>query len=311
MKVVSLFSGAGGLDLGFQMAGHDIIWANDLYVDAVETYRHNLGEHIICDDIFNINTSDIPNCDIVIGGFPCQGFSVANTKRHEGDERNELYLQLIRVIRDKSPKFFLAENVKGLLNFSKGKIVKLILEDFSSLGYTVQIKLLNAADFGVPQTRERVIIVGVRNDIDFEFKYPSPTHQKDGENGLPKWVSVKDALKDIPDPDLPNTLYNHEYSKYKVIISNYIAHRFIDPDKPAPTVTGRGDERGGVVVLHHPSNTRRMTCRELATIQSFPLDFKFYGTKTSVYRQIANAVPPLLAFAVAKQFNDYQDHVTR
>ncbi len=311
MDVVSLFSGAGGLDLGFIMAGHNIIWANDIYVDAVETYRQNIGNHIICEDIFNVKTNDIPSCDIIIGGFPCQGFSVANTKRNEEDERNKLYLQMIRVIKDKHPKFFLAENVKGLLNFSKGRIAKIILNDLSSLGYKVQIKLLNAADFGVPQTRERVIIVGVRNDIDFEYKYPSPTHQRNGEDDLQKWVSVREALKNIPDPNKPNNLYNHVYSKYKVVISNYIAHRFIDPEKPAPTVTGRGDDKGGVVVLHHPNNIRRMTCRELATIQSFPLNFKFIGTKTSVYRQIANAVPPLLGFAVAKQFNYYQNNAAK
>ena len=113
MKVVSLFSGAGGLDLGFAMAGHEIIWANDLYEDAVSTYRKNLGNHIVCEDIRNISAEDIPDCDIVIGGFPCQGFSVANTKRHVDDERNELYKQLIRIITAKRPKFFLAENVKA------------------------------------------------------------------------------------------------------------------------------------------------------------------------------------------------------
>ena len=111
MKVVSLFSGAGGLDLGFKMAGHEIIWANDLYEDAVETYKHNLGDHIVCGDISKIDADEIPECDIIIGGFPCQGFSVANMKRHESDERNALYKQLIRVIDAKKPKFFLAENV--------------------------------------------------------------------------------------------------------------------------------------------------------------------------------------------------------
>lgn len=308
MNVVSLFSGAGGLDLGFKMAGHDIIWANDLYSDAVETYKKNLGNHIVCQDITEVDTKDIPDCDIVIGGFPCQGFSVANTKRHEGDERNKLYLQLIRVIRDKQPKFFVAENVKGLLHFAKGKVVQLILDDFTSLGYKVQIKLLNAADYGVPQTRERVIIVGVRNDVDFDYHYPTHSHDKNAADGAQKWVTVGEALKDLPNPDEPNEVANHVYSQYKVVISNYIGHRFIDPDKPAPTVTGRGDDKGGVVVLHHPNNQRRMTCRELATIQSFPVDFVFHGNKSSVYRQIGNAVPPLLAAAVARQFNTYNGH---
>ena len=137
MKVVSLFSGAGGLDLGFIMAGHEIIWANDLYEDAVSTYRKNLGNQIVCEDISKISAEDIPDCAIVIGGFTCQGFSVANTKRHVGDERNELYKQLIRIITAKKPKFFLAENVKGLTNLAKGAVFKMILNDFSEMGYKV------------------------------------------------------------------------------------------------------------------------------------------------------------------------------
>lgn len=306
MNVVSLFSGAGGLDLGFIMAGDKIIWANDLYTDAVDTYRKNLGDHIVLKDIKEVKTEDIPDCDIVIGGFPCQGFSVANWKRHVDDERNTLYKQLIRVIRDKQPKFFLAENVKGLTNMEHGEVFKLVLQDFSSLGYKVKWKVLNAADYGVPQTRQRVIITGVRNDIDFDYTYPEPTNDKNGENGLPKWVSCSEALKDIPDPDEPNDLRNHVYSKYKLGFSNYIGHRKLDPDKPAPTVTARGDDKGGVVILPHPNGLRRMSCRELATIQSFPIDYEFCGNRSSVYRQIGNAVPPKLAYAVAKVFNEYK-----
>ena len=201
MKVVSLFSGAGGLDLGFIKAGHQILWANDLYGDAVETYRKNIGSHIVCEDITKVDAADIPDCDIVIGGFPCQGFSVANTKRHEDDERNILYRQLIRVIQEKKPKFFLAENVKGILSIGKGQVFQMILNDFRSMGYKVKYQVLNAADYGVPQTRLRVIIVGVRNDIDFDFQYPKPTNSKDGADGLPRWVSVSEALSSIPSPD--------------------------------------------------------------------------------------------------------------
>ena len=307
MNVVSLFSGAGGLDLGFIMAGHNIVWANDLYEDAVETYRYNLGDHIICEDIAKINTKDIPECDIIIGGFPCQGFSVANMKRHENDERNELYKQLIRVIKAKKPKFFLAENVKGLISLGKGSIFNMILSDFSQLGYKVSYKILNAADYGVPQTRQRVIIVGVRNDVKFKYIFPQPTHEKNGKYGLPRWISVGEAMSNIPDPDLPNDLPNHEYSKYKLQFNGYLGHRALDPEKPAPTVTARGDNRGGVVILPHPNGRRRMSCRELAAVQSFPLNYKFFGNRSSVYRQIGNAVPPLLGYAVASAFNQYDE----
>ena len=292
--------------MGFKMAGHEIIWANDLYEDAVETYKHNLSNHIVCEDISRIDTENIPDCDIIIGGFPCQGFSVANMKRNESDERNALYKQLIRVIKAKKPKFFLAENVKGLTNLAKGTVFKMILSDFSAIGYKVSYQVLNAADYGVPQTRQRVIIVGVRNDINFEYIFPAPTHSKDGENGLPHWISVGEAMSVIPDPDLPNDLPNHDYSKYKLQFNGYLGHRALDPEKPAPTVTARGDNKGGVVILPHPTAQRRMSCRELATVQSFPLDYKFFGNRSSVYRQIGNAVPPLLGYAVANVFNQYE-----
>ena len=302
MKVVSLFSGAGGLDLGFILAGHEIVWANDLYSDAVATYKHNIGSHIIEKDIKEIASSDIPDCDIVIGGFPCQGFSVANVKRNTQDERNVLYKELLRVIKDKQPRYFLAENVKGILSLNKGKSFEMIINDFSSLNYNVVYKVLNAADYGVPQTRERVIIVGVRKDVDFEYTYPTPTHSKIAEGGKLVWVSAGEALKSLPDPDLPNDVANHTYSKYKLAFNGYIGHRPVDPNKPAPTVTARGDNKGGVVILPHPNGLRRMTCRELATIQSFPVDFKFMGNNSSIYRQIGNAVPVQLAYHIAKQF---------
>lgn len=305
MKVVSLFSGAGGLDLGFSMAGHEIVWANDLYEDAVRTYQKNIGDHIILGDIHDIQVNNIPECDIVIGGFPCQGFSVANMKRHVGDERNELYKQLIRIIQAKRPKFFLAENVKGLINLGKGQVFKMILSDFNAMGYNVHYQVLNAADYGVPQTRQRVIIIGVRDNIDWTYCYPEPTHSKDGTNNLLKWISVSEALSNLPDPDQENDIPNHTYSKYKLNINGYIGHRLLDPDKPAPTVTARGDNRGGVVILPHPNGKRRMSCRELASVQSFPIDYEFEGNNSSVYRQIGNAVPPLLAYAIANEFNKY------
>lgn len=307
MRVVSLFSGAGGLDLGFVRAGHEVVWANDLYGDAVETYRANLGDHVVCEDIEKIPSSAIPDCDIVVGGFPCQGFSVANVKRHEGDKRNRLYLQLLRVIRDKRPAFFVAENVKGLLHFAKGKVFETILSDMRGLGYVVQARLFNVADYGVPQRRERVIFVGVREGVDFAYEFPAPTHDRDGRDGRAKWVGVGAALSALPDPDSPNDVPNHVYSRYKLNFNGYIGHRPLDPEKPAPTVTARGDDRGGVVILPHPNGRRRMTGRELATVQGFPPDYAFAGPLSSVYRQIGNAVPPPFAEAIARQFNSYRE----
>lgn len=293
------------MDLGFLKGGHEIIWANDIDPDAVMTYRQNLGNHIIEGDVSQIKEDEIPDCDIVIGGFPCQGFSMANTKRHVNDQRNKLYLEMLRVIKAKKPKFFLAENVKGLTTLERGAVLRLILSDFEGLGYCVEWKVLNAADYGVPQHRHRVIIIGTRKDIANKISFPLPTHadpELKPEPPIKPWVSIGDALRGIPEPEDAPEIPNHSYSRYKLRFNGYLGHRMIDPAKPAPTVTARGDNRGGVVVLHHPKNHRRMSARELATTQSFPLDFIFHGCRSSVYRQIGNAVPPVFAEAIAAVF---------
>jgi len=304
MKVVSLFSGAGGLDIGFIKAGHEIIWANDNFFDAVKTYQKNIGDHIVFKDISKIPSNEIPDHDMLIGGFPCQGFSLANINRGEHDERNKLYLEFLRILVDKQPTFFLAENVKGILSLMQGKIFNLIIEDFKHAGYKVIYKVLNAADFGVPQRRERVIIIGVKNDVDISIKHPEPTHGEkiDLFSKKKSWVTIGEALKNIPEPEDEHALLNHTYSKFKLKFNGYLGNRAVDPNKPAPTVTARGDEKGGVVVLHHPNNHRRMSVRELAITQSFPIDFIFEGNNSSAYRQIGNAVPPILAFAIASVF---------
>lgn len=300
--VVSLFSGAGGLDLGFINAGFHVVWANDIDEYAVKTYRRNIGDHIICKDINEIRPEDIPYCDVLIGGFPCQGFSVANTKRKLDDERNQLYKHYLRILRAKKPKIFVAENVKGILSIGGGEAIKAIISDFESAGYRVVYKLLNAADYGVPQTRQRVFIVGIRDDIQVDFEYPEPTHSATEKNGRYPWVTLADAFTDIPGPDGPeaNTIPNNVYSNYKMVMNGYLGKRPTYLDKPAPTVTARGDRKGGVVVLPHPSGLRRMTVRELARVQDFPLSFEFYGSRTDCYRQVGNAVPVGLATAVAK-----------
>jgi DNA (cytosine-5)-methyltransferase 1 len=315
MRIVSLFSGAGGLDLGLKQAGHRIIWANDIFEDAVATYRVNIGPHINNRDITKVRSSEIPSCDVVVGGFPCQGFSVANWTRHEADPRNQLYKQMLRVVRAKQPKLFIAENVKGLASMAKGAALKQILLDFEKAGYQVSYAVVNAADYGVPQMRMRLLILGIRDDLQLPLQFPPPPTHADpnlaGRLGREPWLSVGNALKHFPPPDSTARIPNHECSKYKLTFNGHLGHRFIEPKRPAPTVTARGDEKGGVVVLHHPNNQRRMTARELAAVQSFPDDFIFVGTKTSAYRQIANAVPPMLGRAVGIFLRDAERKLER
>jgi DNA (cytosine-5)-methyltransferase 1 len=302
MKIVSLFSGAGGLDLGLTWAGHQIIWANDIFEDAVSTYRANLGDHIHMCDITKVKSSKIPDCDVVVGGFPCQGFSVANRTRSISDPRNVLFHEMVRVVADKKPRYFIAENVKGLLSMEKGQVLADIKAEFTRVGYRVEHHLVNAANYGVPQSRWRVVIAGVRNDHEWFQTFPPPATHADpslaASLGLKPWLAVGEALAHFPAPDGGAVIPNHAQSLYKLRFNGHLGHRVIDPLRPSPTVTARGDERGGVVVLHHPDNLRRMTARELAAVQSFPDDFVFSGTKTSAYRQIANAVPPLLGKAI-------------
>jgi DNA (cytosine-5)-methyltransferase 1 len=305
LKIISLFSGAGGLDLGLIRAGHQIIWANDSDLDCVQTYRLNIGDHIVHADIAGISPEIIPCADVVVGGFPCQGFSQANLKRSKSDKRNKMYRHFRAIVKAKKPKYFLAENVKGILSLDDGKAMKKIIEDFSNAGYRVKYQLFNLADYGVPQTRQRVIIAGTRNDLPIEkdFEFPPPTHNKDKESVLLPWVTISQALNGIPEPGAEPNLPNHIYSTYKVTLRNFTGHRKTNPNKPSPTILARGDGKGGVCAIPHPNNHRRMSIRESATIQTFPPDFKFIGKMNSCYRQVGNAVPVIFAERLGEQLN--------
>lgn len=303
MQIVSLFSGAGGLDLGLIKAGHEIVWANDIDDDSCETYKLNIGDHVVCQDITKIKIQEIPDCEVVVGGFPCQGFSLANMLRSSEDERNTLYRQFYRVIKGKRPAYFLAENVRGILSLDRGRAIKKIVKDFSGAGYRVKFKAFNTADYGVPQTRVRVIISGTRKDLpeDQDFNFPEPTHNKQS------WVSIEKALRGIPEPTNPKSnLKNHVFSKYKVTNRNFTGHRETDPTKPSPTILARGNGKGGVCAIQHPKNHRRMSVRESAIIQTFPIDFEFVGSMGSMYRQIGNAVPVLFGQHLGRKLKELE-----
>lgn len=197
INVVSLFSGGGGLDLGFATEGYDVIWAIDNNKNAAETYKANIGGHIICADINQIDIRKLPHADVVIGGPPCQSFSLAGNRNVE-DARGQLVWKYIHIIEHVQPKAFVFENVTGLLsakNSQGKKIIELLKNTFKEIGYTIEQQVMNAADYGIPQRRKRIIIVGLK---EAKFEFPKPTHSEDGV-GLKRYVSVEDALGDLPE----------------------------------------------------------------------------------------------------------------
>lgn len=300
MRIISLFSGAGGLDLGLIRAGNEIVWANDIDASAVETYRRNIGDHIVCKDIKDVSMDEIPDtADVVVGGFPCQGFSQANLLREVGDARNALYLFFRKVVAAKKPRYFIAENVKGILSLGGGEVISRIVSDFEAVGYRVEYRLVDVAEYGVPQHRRRVIIVGQRTDVADEmlFRFPEPSCGK----GLKPFVSIREALEAFPDPDAPNDVPNHVYSAYRVAFRDFTGHRPTDPDKPCPTILARGNGGGGVCAIPHYNGRRRLTVRESAAIQTFPNDFVFCGRMNACYRQIGNAVPVRFAELLGRE----------
>jgi DNA (cytosine-5)-methyltransferase 1 len=295
LTVSSMFSGCGGLDYAFHKNKNnfEIVYANDFNKDACNTYSSYYKFQPVCCDIKEINS--IPDCDILTGGFPCQGFSIANLYRKEDDKRNDLYKELVRLLKKKMPKYFIFENVKGLLSLGgyettldkknhKGKVFKMIVKDLEECGYTVHTKLFKLKWYGIPQNRERIIFIGIRNDISDKILFDWPTETQTITKTL------KDAIGDLP-LGYDETI-QHIGTKHKVKITGYMGNRKLEWDAVSPTITGRGGGTGGPVINVHPSGERRMTVREYARIQTFPDDFIFSGCVSSMYKQIGNAVPP-------------------
>ena len=188
---ISLFAGAGGLDMGFERAGFKTIWANDFDADACKTHENWSTAKVVCGDVAKIDATNIPDADIMLGGFPCQGFSLSGPRKID-DSRNVLYKHYVRIVKEKKPLMFVGENVKGLLTMGEGTIIEAIVDEFSNCGYNVFYKLLNAKDYAVPEDRERVIIVGFRKDLNIQnFEFPVPRNYR---------VTMREALKNIPEP---------------------------------------------------------------------------------------------------------------
>ncbi len=338
--VIDLFCGCGGLSYGFIEEGFDVLLGIDNWKDAISTFEntHKNAKGIVV-DLFKETPNEISkqtsikDIDVIIGGPPCQGFSIAG-KRIIDDERNQLYKSFVSFVKYHQPKVFLMENVPNIVSMGKGVVKDSIIEDFVKLGYTVVYKVLLASDYGVPQNRRRAFFVGTKNNK--EFIFPEPTTKNP--------ISAKDAISDLSEKSLidgtkyetePKSeyqklirekskgIYNHEITLHSEqttsIISlvpdggNYknlpeelrktrnvnIAWTRLNSEKPSFTI-----DTGHRHHFHYKYN-RVPTVRESARIQSFPDTFIFLGSKTSQYKQVGNAVPPILAKVLAKEIKKY------
>ena len=321
MKVISLFSGCGGLDLGFEKAGFEIPIANEFDKTIWETFKVNHPKtKLIEGDIRNIKESDFPDeIDGIIGGPPCQSWSEAGALRGINDARGKLFFEYIRILKDKKPKFFLAENVSGMLANRHAEAVQNILKMFKECGYNISLTLVNAKDYGVAQERKRVFYIGFRDDLNIDFSFPKGSTEDDEAK-----ITLKDIIWDLKDtavPTLsrnkhnPDAINNNEYftGAYSPIFMS--RNRVKQWDEQAFTVQASGRqcqlhpqapkmEKIGLnkcrFVPGKENLYRRMTVREVARVQGFPDDFKFIYTDTdNAYKMIGNAVPVNLAYEIA------------
>lgn len=300
-SVVSLFSGCGGMDLGFRggfsVFGRKyaknpfkIIWANELNQAACRTYRRNLYENIHCGDIWDY-ISELPtSADVLIGGFPCQDLSINGKGLGVKGKRSSLYAAMVEAIKIVKPKIFVAENVKGLLLKTRRDSFQQIMDDFNSLGYDVSHELYHAADYGVPQSRERVFIVGTLKTVG-KFAPPEPELAKEN------WITASEAIGDLETKEMDESV-NHVWSAANV--SGEQGNRRLVANRPGFTI--RAECHGNI--QFHYSLPRRISMREAARIQSFPDDFIFDSKLRETERQVGNAVPPVLAWHIAKSVAD-------
>ncbi len=326
MRVISLFSGAGGLDLGFEKAGFEIIMANEYDKTIWATYEKNHSAPLLKKDIRKIDFSEFPNdVDGIIGGPPCQSWSEAGSLRGINDERGQLFYDYIKLLENKKPKFFVVENVAGMLSNRHSEAVKNILVMFEKSGYNVTLTLVNATDYGVPQDRKRVFYIGFRNDLDVDFEFPSSIIL-DNQNKL----TLRDAIYDLKNTAVPAleknkankdlSILNHEYfvGSYSTIYMS--RNRVRSWDEPAFTVQASGrqcqlhpqapkmtkvEKNKMIFTKGYESLYRRLTVRECARVQGFPDDFEFiYDNVNDGYKMVGNAVPVKLAYEVAGKIKE-------
>ena len=320
--VVSLFSGCGGCDQGitggfsfnnqwYDALPFNLIYASDIDQKALNTHKMNFDcANVVCKDICEIPSSSIPDHDILIGGFPCQSFSTVNPTKDPFDDRANLYKQMVRIAKDKQPLAFVAENVKGLVTLHGGEIFKKICDAFDDAGYMLSYKLVNAANYGVPQKRERIILVGIRKDLKQTFIFPQ-------EPNIGNWVPLSVAVPILAIENQKYYFSEKAVQGMKNAKNNMKRGLAQNLNEPCLTVTSHLakvslNSRDPVLLVDPDKELyRRFTPKEAARIQSFPDEFKFSGSETDAYRQIGNAVPPVLFWhiskALAEQLKDSTD----
>lgn len=315
LKVASLFCGCGGSDLGllggFNFLGHhyprlnyEIIYAVDFDKYAVETYNKNFFHPAVCVDVSDVDFSTIQDVDVLVGGFPCQSFSTVNPTKDVNDERANLYKQIVRFLKEKSPKSFICENVKGLITLQKGAIIRKIISEFESVGYTVQYKLMKAVEFGIPQRRERVFIIGIRKDFDCNFQYPKAL------NSIEDAVPLRTVIERLDIPEKKYYFSERAVQGMKNAKNNMKRGLWQDLNGPCLTITSHLaktsiNSRDPLLLVNPETELyRRFTPREAARIQSFPENFILNKSETKSYKQIGNAIPPVLMWHIAKALQD-------
>jgi DNA (cytosine-5)-methyltransferase 1 len=322
MKVVSFFAGAGGLDLGFKKAGFDVVWANEYDKDIWETYEKN-HKNTILDrrSIADVLSHEVPDCDGIIGGPPCQSWSEAGSKKGIADKRGQLFYEFMRILADKKPKFFLAENVSGMLLPAHKEALANIKQMFTDIGYDLSFELLNVSDYGVPQDRKRVFFIGYRKDLGLKFQFPRPTT-------LNNKITLEKAIGDLKETVLPAKEGNYTNgSECKVLNHEYMIGGFSSMFMSRNRVRTWDEvsftiQAGGRHAPIHPQAPmmkfieqnvrefvkgkehlyRRLSIRECARIQTFPDTFEFhYSSVVAGYKMIGNAVPVRMGKVLAEK----------
>ncbi|MBR4882259.1 MAG: DNA (cytosine-5-)-methyltransferase [Bacteroidales bacterium] len=314
-KVVSLFSGCGGADCGmlggfefnqtkYERLPFELVYASDIDKKAVQTHQANFETaQLVCKDICDTPSSEIPDHNVLVGGFPCQSFSTVNPTKDPFDDRANLYKQMVRIAKDKQPEICIAENVKGLMTLHKGAIFKRVIEAFNEAGYNTYYRLINSADYGVPQKRERMIMVCVRKDLDAEFIFPDTPNAGN-------WVPLSVAIPVLAIEDKKYYFSERAVQGMKNAKNNMKRGLAQSLDAPCLTVTSHLakvslNSRDPVLLVDPEKELyRRFTPREAARIQSFPDTFVFTGSEADAYRQIGNAIPPVMFWHIAKKVGE-------